>query len=97
MCVLTFQIGAIYLWSYVYNIVRLSATSSRITYPPTDGSVKDTSAVTNGVGSEPLLSSKEFLDPEQELPSPCTVPEVRLVLYSFFIAYFLCVAVLLST
>lgn len=52
------QIGAIYLWSYVYNIVRISSQSSRVNdlSDPKPCS-RETSSAT-----EPLLSSTHDLD-----------------------------------
>lgn len=81
---LSMAVGAIYLWSYVYNIVRASSTGSSresktiddsFGKSVTDGSISGTESC-----SEPLLSSKEFLtpeDPADQLALPCTTSEVK--------------------
>ncbi|KAJ4702358.1 putative Auxin efflux carrier family protein [Melia azedarach] len=82
---LSMAIGAIYLWSYVYNIVRVSSTGSiresKTSNNPLDDSNKDTSISGMGSCSEPLLSSKEeFLIPGDHLDQfalPCTRSEVE--------------------
>lgn len=60
------QIGAIYLWSYVYNIVRVSSRSIKDARGK-DFSVSKSSreSSTTDLGSciEPLLSSKELALP----------------------------------
>lgn len=57
------QIGAIYLWSYVYNIVRISSRSTKDSRG-NDFSISKSSreSSTSDLGSctEPLISSKEF-------------------------------------
>ncbi|KAH9694078.1 protein PIN-LIKES 1 [Citrus sinensis] len=78
---LSMAVGAIYLWSYVYNIVRASSTGisreSRTIDEPFSKSVADGSISGTGSCSEPLLSSKEFLTPADQLALPCTISEVR--------------------
>ncbi|KAK1554406.1 hypothetical protein Q3G72_011674 [Acer saccharum] len=77
---LSMAIGAIYLWSYVYNIVRISSTGSKITDSTTSKSIKNASVSGHGGCTEPLLSSEEFLNPEDhadQLVLPCTVTEVE--------------------
>nr|XP_024928905.2 protein PIN-LIKES 3-like isoform X1 [Ziziphus jujuba var. spinosa] len=60
---LSMAIGAIYLWSYVYNIVRISSRSSKDTRGK-DFSISKSSRESSisdlGNRTEPLLSSKEF-------------------------------------
>ncbi|XP_024928907.3 protein PIN-LIKES 3 isoform X3 [Ziziphus jujuba] len=60
---LSMAIGAIYLWSYVYNIVRISSRSSKDTGGK-DFSISKSSRESSisdlGNRTEPLLSSKEF-------------------------------------
>ncbi|XP_041017775.1 protein PIN-LIKES 3-like [Juglans microcarpa x Juglans regia] len=80
---LSMAIGAIYLWSYVYNIVRISSRSSTresevnefsISKPARQSSTSDLGVI------EPLLSSsKEFLIPENnkdQYALPCTRSDV---------------------
>ncbi|KAF5455574.1 hypothetical protein F2P56_025135 [Juglans regia] len=80
---LSMAIGAIYLWSYVYNIVRISSRSSTresevnefsISKPARESSTPDLGVI------EPLLSSsKEFLIPENnkdQYALPCTRSDV---------------------
>ncbi|ESR48702.1 protein PIN-LIKES 1 [Citrus sinensis] len=78
---LSMAVGAIYLWSYVYNIVRASSTGisreSRTIDEPFSKSVADGSISGTGSCSEPLLSSKEFLTPADQLALPCTISEVK--------------------
>ncbi|KAH7530550.1 hypothetical protein ACOSP7_011366 [Xanthoceras sorbifolium] len=73
---LSMAIGAIYLWSYVYNIVRISSTRSNLTDSSTSKSIKDATASGHGGCTEPLLSSKE-LNPEDQLEFPSSVTEVE--------------------
>ncbi|XP_059459926.1 protein PIN-LIKES 3-like [Corylus avellana] len=62
---LSMAVGAIYLWSYVYNIVRLSSRTTK------ESSVSDVGSCT-----EPLLSSTKHCliseDPEDQCALPCT-------------------------
>lgn len=76
---MTLQIGAIYLWSYVYNIVRISSRSGTRESEANEFSIskpaRESSTSDLGV-REPLLSSpKEFLIPENnkdQYALPCT-------------------------
>ncbi|KAA8514724.1 hypothetical protein F0562_017903 [Nyssa sinensis] len=59
---LSMAIGAVYLWSYVYNIVRISSSQSskdvEINHSVGKSS-RETSISQSGIDEEPLLSSKE--------------------------------------
>ncbi|KAG6704481.1 hypothetical protein I3842_07G135200 [Carya illinoinensis] len=76
---LSMAIGAIYLWSYVYNIVRISSRSGTRESEANEFSIskpaRESSTSDLGV-REPLLSSpKEFLIPENnkdQYALPCT-------------------------
>ncbi|XP_021815553.1 protein PIN-LIKES 3-like [Prunus avium] len=72
---LSTAIGAIYLWSYVYNIVRISA--KRGTQDSTQSPVR--SSTPNEIScTEPLLSSKESEVVEENANHyalPCTITE----------------------
>lgn len=57
------QIGAIYLWSYVYNLVRISSRSSKGKDFCISKSSRESSTSDLGSCTEPLLSSKEFALP----------------------------------
>ncbi|EXB56256.1 Uncharacterized transporter [Morus notabilis] len=78
---LSMAIGAIYLWSYVYNIVRISATSSKnsITkdFPVSKASKESSQSDLEG-SREPLLSSTKLAEPEDNSDHyalPLTVSE----------------------
>ncbi|KAF2310807.1 hypothetical protein GH714_017402 [Hevea brasiliensis] len=62
-------IGAIYLWSYVYNIVRASAAGTTIesTRHYTGQSSRESSTAELGSCTEPLLPSKEPLASEHRI------------------------------
>lgn len=85
LIVVGLQIGAIYLWSYVYNIVRVSsrATSKAVEkyHPPYVVSTSSSeSPISEPVScTEPLLSSKDLED-HAVLPS-CTRQSKALVLF----------------
>ncbi|KAF3619811.1 putative psbP domain-containing protein 3, chloroplastic-like [Capsicum annuum] len=69
---LSMAVGAIYLWSYVYNIVRISSSKStkevEINDPPASRSSREGSISQLGTSTESLLPSK--VPPEQlGLPS----------------------------
>lgn len=73
------QVGAIYLWSYVYNLVRVSSVPSVKETEINDSSVqkspRETSTSDKAQVTEPLLSSKEFLasgDHQDQYTLPCT-------------------------
>ena len=101
-----FQTGAIYLWSYVYNIVRLS--SRRITIESRGKDISRESSTSDlGSCTEPLLSStkeysicevpKEYSiteDHEEQHSLPCartvTKSEVAPASYLWWILCFLC-------
>ncbi|XP_043708622.1 protein PIN-LIKES 3-like [Telopea speciosissima] len=54
---LSMAIGAVYLWSYVYNIVRVSSSkSTKGLDDSTSSSLEEPSKVLNGSCAEPLLS-----------------------------------------
>ncbi|GLT35301.1 hypothetical protein SLA2020_097680 [Shorea laevis] len=63
---LSMAVGAIYLWSYVYNIVRISSSGSS-KESTTNNSVtkysRETSTSDQGSCTEPLLPSKEYVPP----------------------------------
>lgn len=104
--VVILQIGAIYLWSYVYNIVRLS--SRRITIESGGKDISRESSTSDlGSCTEPLLSStkeysicevpKEYSiieDHEEQHSVPCarTVTKSKVVpaSYLWWILCFLC-------
>ncbi|KAF3446943.1 hypothetical protein FNV43_RR12123 [Rhamnella rubrinervis] len=63
---LSMAIGAIYLWSYVYNIVRISSRSGKDSRGKEfciSKSSRESSTSDLGSCTEPLLSSKEFALP----------------------------------
>ncbi|GAV65815.1 Mem_trans domain-containing protein [Cephalotus follicularis] len=76
---LSMAIGAIYLWSYVYNLVRvyssIGAKQSNINDNSIDKSSRETSASDLASFTEPLLPSKEFLiseDRSDRYALPCS-------------------------
>ncbi|XP_062164055.1 protein PIN-LIKES 3-like isoform X2 [Alnus glutinosa] len=75
---LSMAVGAIYLWSYVYNIVRISSRRST-----KESGVNDHSISKSDIGSctEPLLSSTKHCliseDPEVQYALPCTRSETE--------------------
>lgn len=76
---LSMAVGAIYLWSYVYNLVRVSSVPSVKETEINDSSVqkspRETSTSDKAQVTEPLLSSKEFLasgDHQDQYTLPCT-------------------------
>ncbi|GFZ10568.1 auxin efflux carrier family protein [Actinidia rufa] len=74
------QVGAVYLWSYVYNIVRISSRKSskeaEINDSPVSKSSIETSISQLQSYEEPLLSSKHFVVSEDNA-LPCTRYEVE--------------------
>ncbi|KAG8632183.1 protein PIN-LIKES 3 [Manihot esculenta] len=62
---LSMAIGAIYLWSYVYNIVRASAAGTTKDY--IDKCSRESSAIEQGICTEPLLPSKDSLASERRI------------------------------
>ncbi|XP_048332412.2 protein PIN-LIKES 3 isoform X2 [Ziziphus jujuba] len=88
---LSMAIGAIYLWSYVYNIVRISSRSSKDTGGK-DFSISKSSRESSisdlGNRTEPLLSSKEFGVTEDDIDHyalPRTLSEGKAELVGFAI------------
>ncbi|KAL1815864.1 hypothetical protein ACET3Z_018438 [Daucus carota] len=72
---LSMAIGAIFLWVYVYNIVRISAEASSIDVSGSSVSeyTSETSTVKTESITEPLLSSKEYNTYGDSADSlPCT-------------------------
>ncbi|XP_050235425.1 protein PIN-LIKES 3-like isoform X2 [Mercurialis annua] len=67
---LSMAIGAIYLWTYVYNIVRTSAaaTIEETKKLYVGKSSREASAAELGSCTEPLLTSKDALDFQCQLP-----------------------------
>ncbi|KAK2988176.1 hypothetical protein RJ640_020658 [Escallonia rubra] len=71
------QIGAIYLWSYVYNIVRISSRASSIEVEiissPHDSKSSSESSISQPEScTEPLLSSKDSVGLVDKYALPCT-------------------------
>ncbi|PSR99475.1 Protein PIN-LIKES like [Actinidia chinensis var. chinensis] len=77
---LSMAVGAVYLWSYVYNIVRISSRKSskeaEINDSPVSKSSIETSISQLQSYEEPLLSSKHFVVSEDNA-LPCTRYEVE--------------------
>lgn len=76
------QIGAIYLWSYVYNIVRVSSSRSSkeveiIDSPVNKPSRENLSSPTGSSSTEPLLSSSYLIEAEDS-ENGLTLPQDRL-------------------
>ncbi|XP_007018644.2 PREDICTED: protein PIN-LIKES 3 isoform X2 [Theobroma cacao] len=76
---LSMAIGAIYLWSYVFNIVRIysitSINESTVNDSSTSKYFREASTSDQGSCTEPLLSSKDLLvseDNENGYILPCT-------------------------
>ncbi|PRQ19431.1 putative membrane transport protein [Rosa chinensis] len=70
---LSMATGAIYIWSYVYNIVRISSKRSTQDSPQ---SLKEPSESNQVSCTEPLLSSKEYgivADNPDHCALPCTI------------------------
>ncbi|XP_043713493.1 protein PIN-LIKES 1-like isoform X2 [Telopea speciosissima] len=85
---LSMAIGAIYLWSYVYNIVRIS--SSKYTEGIDESSSKSSeepSKVMNGSCREPLLSKDLSILENQadHFALPCSSSEARPQIVGFFV------------
>lgn len=83
-CCLSDQVGAVYLWSYVYNIVRISSSKSSKEVEIVDSPVCKTSretSISEPVSyKEPLLSSEAFVvseDHADQFAMPCTRFEVK--------------------
>ncbi|PIA26258.1 hypothetical protein AQUCO_09500018v1 [Aquilegia coerulea] len=88
---LSMATGAIYIWSYVYNIMRvfsctpevnINGSSNHLEFP------QETSKVFQQSFKEPLLSSTDYLiseDPADQLALSCTRDErkVKVVLFNF--------------
>lgn len=82
---LSMAVGAIYLWSYVYNIVRISSRSNTKESGENDYSISKSSSESSvsdlGSCTEPLLpSTKHCLvseDPEVQYALPCTRSETK--------------------
>lgn len=78
-CCLSDQVGAVYLWSYVYNIVRISSSKSskvvEIVDSPECMSSRETSISEPLSYKEPLLSSVACVvseDHADQFALPCT-------------------------
>lgn len=72
---LSMAIGAIYIWSYVYNIVRISSKWSTQDSPK---SLEEPSESNQVSCTEPLLSSKEYgivEDNADQYVLPCTISQ----------------------
>ncbi|KAL6996030.1 hypothetical protein U1Q18_006165 [Sarracenia purpurea var. burkii] len=75
---LSMAVGAVYLWSYVYNIVRISSSKSSKELEINDSvskSPREISISQSQSYEEPLLSSKDFLvseDHADQYALPCT-------------------------
>ncbi|KAI8014628.1 Protein PIN-LIKES 3 [Camellia lanceoleosa] len=74
---LSMAVGAIYLWSYVYNIVRISSSKSSKEDKTNDSLESSSETPISQLQSyeEPLLSSKEFVvsdDHAHQFALPCT-------------------------
>ncbi|KAH7849239.1 hypothetical protein Vadar_015042 [Vaccinium darrowii] len=81
---LSMAVGAVYLWSYVYNIVRISSSKSSKEVEIVDSPVCKTSretSISEPVSyKEPLLSSEAFVvseDHADQFAMPCTRFEVK--------------------
>lgn len=75
MAVAALQMGAIFLWVYVYNIVRISIEASSIDVNGSSASeyTSETAAVKPESMTEPLLSPKKYNTSEDSEDSlPCT-------------------------
>lgn len=82
------QLGAVYLWSYVYNIVRVSSRS--IKDVPISKSSRESSSSDAGGSTEPLLSSTESTPPghdadEYVLPQTILDGKAQVLQYFFFL------------
>lgn len=69
------QTGAIYIWSYVYNIVRISSKRTTQDLPQ---SLEEPSESNQASFTEPLLSSKEYgivEDNANQYALPCTISQ----------------------
>ncbi|XAR64680.1 hypothetical protein NMG60_11008455 [Bertholletia excelsa] len=76
---LSMAVGAVFLWSYVYNIVRISSTRSsrqvQINDPPSVIPSREISIIEQQSCKEPLLSSEDFLKSENHVDQfslPCS-------------------------
>lgn len=69
---LNLQIGAIYLWSYVYNIVRVCSRS--IEDVPISKSSGESSSSDLGCSIEPLLLSSPELAPQEDTADRYALP-----------------------
>ncbi|XP_042495647.1 protein PIN-LIKES 3-like [Macadamia integrifolia] len=77
---LSMAIGAIYLWSYVYNIVRISSRKcTEAIDESTSNSSKEPSTLLNGSCKEPLLSKDlSILENQSDhFALPCSSSEAR--------------------
>nr|XP_011465007.1 PREDICTED: uncharacterized transporter YBR287W-like isoform X2 [Fragaria vesca subsp. vesca]XP_011465008.1 PREDICTED: uncharacterized transporter YBR287W-like isoform X2 [Fragaria vesca subsp. vesca] len=72
---LSMAIGAIYLWTYVYNIVRISSKTS--IQDPTQTTESSSSTSGHISYNEPLLSIEDNVD-QSELPSNVSQGEVKM-------------------
>ncbi|KAK3029009.1 hypothetical protein RJ639_038212 [Escallonia herrerae] len=83
-------IGAIYLWSYVYNIVRISSRASSkeveiISSPHDSKSSSESSISQPGSCTEPLLSSTNSVGLVDKYALPCTTLDEKLQIVGFII------------
>lgn len=63
-CTLVPQIGAIYLWSYVYNIVRVSSNRSSREVEIIDSPIHKSAREGSHSSSDPLLSTTVLIETE---------------------------------